>query len=62
MKKQWQYLVARIAVGDQEDLVYLDELGDGGWEAVTSWVLPPEQHINAGKPQIFCLFKHPKSK
>jgi hypothetical protein len=40
----------------------LSELGDGGWEAVTSWTvrLPGDQNMENGEWIVRILFKKPK--
>ncbi len=57
----WKYLLEEVTIAgssEHETLEQLDELGDGGWEAVAVWPKPgPNQ---AGK--FYVLFKQPKSK
>jgi hypothetical protein len=57
---EWRYLVEEITVGGQELEGQLSELGNGGWEAVTSWSVPGSPHINQGAWRTYILFKKPK--
>jgi len=54
---KFEYLIEEISGTDEKQL---SDLGDGGWEAVTSWVLPPDTHVNPGKPRVYILFKQAK--
>ncbi len=55
---EWKYLVEELSGGGKEAIEeQLAELGSGGWEAVTSWSVPGDPHINDGAWRTYILFK-----
>jgi|HubBroStandDraft_4_1064222.scaffolds.fasta_scaffold1155174_1 hypothetical protein len=59
---EWQYLVEELAADGTSESVQdkLTELGSGGWEAVTSWAVPGDPHVNNGAWRVYLLLKKPK--
>jgi hypothetical protein len=60
---KWEYWIEEIEIGVAEDdteqaAMRLAELGDGEWEAVTSW----REFTDDLHGKIYVLFKKPKSK
>jgi len=56
----WQYMVEELSASEETVEEQLSELGSGQWEAVTSWAVPGDQHINKGAWRVYILFKKPK--
>jgi hypothetical protein len=59
---EWQYVIEEISATASKETIeeQLFELGSGGWEAVTSWATPGDQHINKGAWLVHIIFKKPK--
>ena len=59
---EWQYFVEEVSPTASKETIeeQLSELGSGGWEAVTSWAVPGDPHINQGAWRVLILFKQPK--
>lgn len=57
---EWQYLVREVPKSKEQLEQDLQDFGSGEWEAVTSWVVQGDRHINQGASRTFILFKKPK--
>jgi hypothetical protein len=59
---EWEYLIEEVSATGTSEAVeeQLSELGSGGWEAVTSWAVPGDAHVNKGAWRVYILFKRPK--
>lgn len=58
---EWQYSIEEVSSSKETNEELLAELGSGGWEAVTSWAVPGDQHVNKGAWRVYILFKKPKT-
>jgi len=57
---KWEYLMEEVPTSKETFEELLSDAGEAGWEAVTSWVIQGDPHINKGASRTFILFKKPK--
>ena len=58
---EWQYHLEEVSPAASKETIeeQVSELGSGGWEAVTSWAIPGDPHVNQGALRVYILFKKP---
>jgi hypothetical protein len=56
---EWKYLVEEVSGSKETIEAQLADL-DPEWEAVTSWTVPGDPHINQGAWRTYILFKKPR--
>jgi hypothetical protein len=57
---EWEYLIEEVSDSEETNSEMLQEAGSGEWEAVASWAVPGDTHVNQGAWKVYILFKKPK--
>jgi hypothetical protein len=59
---EWEYLVEEVPASMDSFMHNLTDAGSKEWEAVTTWVIQGDPHINKGASKTFILYKRPKKR
>lgn len=58
---RWEYIVEEVSPTASTETIedQLMQRGSSEWEAVSSWAVPGDPHVNQGAWRILILFKKP---